>query len=59
MTHEEQQARVEAVYAKWADRLGLYGWDVTRTYHDGQYIQGDGVASGEAAASTNAQWEYR
>lgn len=59
MTHASQQRRMERLWRKWGDRLGLYGWDVVRTYHDGDFIQADGRPSTDAAGSTHVDWEYR
>lgn len=54
-----QQKRIEKLWKKWCDRLGMYGWDVTRTYHDGPYIQADGLNSDGGVASTSARWQYK
>lgn len=59
MTHEEQQARIEAIYARWRPVLGLDEWEVRRDYHDGHFVTNDDEVSGEALASTSVQWEYR
>lgn len=59
MAHDEQRARVESFYEKWRPILGLDSWDVTRRYHDGAFVEADGDASGGAAASTSARWQYQ
>lgn len=55
--YEAEKARIERFYQKWREPLGLDGWDVARTYHDGPYVQEGGVESG--TASTHVMWEYR
>ncbi len=64
MTHASQQRRMERLWKKWRDRLGLYGWDVTRTYHAGDFIQADGRPSSLKAApnprgATSALYQIR
>ncbi len=59
VTHEEQQERVEAMWEKWRDRLGLASWLVNRDYHDGEYVQGDGRSSSDAIASADVDWAYQ
>ncbi len=56
---EEQQARIEAIWERWHSRLGMYGWDIGRSYHDGPYTQQDGLPSGDAVASTHVRWPYK
>lgn len=57
--HERQEKRIRALYKKWAPLLGMGEWDVTMRFHDGQYVQPDGVASGSAIGTSSTDWEYR
>ncbi len=58
-THKTQQARLERIWRRWHGRLGMYGWDIRRDYHDGEFVAQDGEASGQALASTHVDWRYK
>lgn len=59
MTHEEQQARIEAIYSRWESVLGLDSWDIGREFYPGTFINQNGNATGDAAvACTFTRWQY-
>ncbi len=57
--YEAEKARIEGFYARWRSVLGLDGWDVARSYFDGEYVKGHGETSDAAAGSASVRWEYR
>ena len=62
MTEREaarQRRRIERFWKKWRRTLGLDEWETALNFNDGEYIQQDGEASGEAVASAHARWQYR
>jgi len=56
---KKQRRRVERLWKAWHGRLGMYGWDIRRTYHEGDFITQDGLPSGPAVAVTSVDWRYK
>lgn len=49
--------RIEAAVDRWRGLLGMHGWRINRSFHDGQYVMPDGRVS-IAPASSHVKWEY-
>lgn len=54
--YEAQTKRVEALQAKWKERLGLSNWAVTHTLH--REAPNDPKSQWAAMASVDVHWEY-
>lgn len=57
--HDRERKRIRRIFREWRDRLFLADWKVVTAYEDGEFVSGDGEASGEAVATCHADWRYR
>lgn len=62
MTDEEaqvQKERIQALFERWRNVLGLDEWEMRLVYRDAPYVDGNGEVRSTALGCTEVEWEYR